>query len=34
MAYDIMGTFLRSVELLGQRTAELHLALTSNVDEA
>jgi maltose alpha-D-glucosyltransferase / alpha-amylase len=32
MAYDIMGTFLSSVELLGQRTAELHLALTSNIE--
>ena len=32
MAYDTMGTFLTSVQLLGQRTAELHLALTSSTD--
>ncbi|MBD3884790.1 maltose alpha-D-glucosyltransferase [Phormidium tenue FACHB-886] len=30
MAYAIMGAFLTSIELLGQRTAELHLALTSD----
>lgn len=33
MAYDIMGTFLSSVELLGQRTADLHLALTSDLND-
>lgn len=33
MAYDIMGAFLSSVELLGQRTAELHLTLASDSDD-
>jgi maltose alpha-D-glucosyltransferase / alpha-amylase len=30
MAYEIMGAFLSSIELLGQRTAELHLAIASD----
>lgn len=32
LAYEIMGGQLRAAELLGQRAAELHLALASNTD--
>ncbi len=32
LAREIIGSFLTSAELLGQRTAELHLALTSDVE--
>ena len=32
MAYETLGTFLTTVQLLGQRTAELHLAITSSTD--
>jgi maltose alpha-D-glucosyltransferase/alpha-amylase len=30
LAYDIMGGYLSAIELLGQRTAELHLTLASD----
>jgi len=32
-AYDKIGTYLQSAELLGQRTAELHLALAARHDD-
>ncbi|MDQ4129713.1 MAG: putative maltokinase, partial [Actinomycetota bacterium] len=32
-AHDLVGPYLSSAELLGQRTAELHLALASNREE-
>ena len=31
---DVVGAYMDSVVLLGRRTAELHLALASNVEEA
>ncbi len=34
LAYELMGTYLQSAELLGQRTAELHLALASASDNS
>jgi maltose alpha-D-glucosyltransferase / alpha-amylase len=32
--HDVIGAYLDLAELLGQRTAEMHLALASNVDDA
>lgn len=34
MAHELMSTQLRAAELLGQRTAELHLALASDLDNS
>jgi maltose alpha-D-glucosyltransferase/alpha-amylase len=34
LAQDVLGTMLETARLMGQRTAELHLALTSRPDEA
>lgn len=33
LAYELIGDYLKSAQLLGQRTAELHLALASGVDD-
>lgn len=33
VAYEILGTVLGTMELLGQRTAELHIALATNTDD-
>ena len=32
-AYEIMGPYLNSVQLLGQRTAELHITLASDLED-
>ncbi len=33
MAQEFMGNYLRACELLGQRTAELHIALASDIED-
>ncbi|MDM9385675.1 maltose alpha-D-glucosyltransferase [Chlorogloeopsis sp. ULAP01] len=33
MAQEFMGNYLRSAELLGQRTAEMHMGLASDMDD-
>ncbi len=33
LAYELIGTYLEAAQLLGQRTAELHLALASRTDD-
>lgn len=33
LAYELIGAYLESAQLLGQRTAELHLALASQTDD-
>ena len=33
LAYELMGSYLRSAQLLGQRTAELHIALAAADEE-